>query len=108
MKRIKDYRGEEVLLECRVWKDHTSINHSEMTLELLESILKDPDLVCSSQHRHMIGSKLYYQVPWKNMKGKDRYFRIVVKTCVDGNWMATAHTRSSISCGTVIYRKEKL
>ena len=75
-----------------------------MTLEVVENLLKNPSVVCRSQHQIISDSKLYYEGPWANTKGNKRYYRVVVKECRDGNWISTAHIRSKISCGEIIYK----
>lgn len=103
---FEDYQGEEVKLLDEVWEDHISVDHPEMEILLIERILKTPHIVCLSQHANMMNYRQYYSKPWKNKKKRERYFRVVVKVCSDGNWISTAHTRSKISCGKVIYKEK--
>lgn len=107
IKQFEDYEGEKVFLSQEVWSDHISEDHPHMKLEVIGSVLNDPEIVCDSQHFEMQNIKLYYQGPWKNLKGKSRYFRVVVKSCDDGNWISTAHIRAKVSCGKILFKAGK-
>jgi len=102
---FKDHMDEVILLDNEVWANHICIDHPEMTKELIAEVLMNPTIICKSQHKNLENYRLYYQGPWKNKKDKDRYYRVTVKVCKDGNWISTAHTRSSISCGTILFKE---
>ena len=102
---FKDYREAAILLDDDVWTKHIVVDHPEMTKELIAEVLKVPSVVCESQHKNLENYRLYYKGPWKNKRDKDRYYRVTVKICNDGNWISTAHTRSSISCGEILFKE---
>ena len=104
---FRDVNDEEIKLAGGVWEDHIKVDHPEMTLKIIGEVLKKPSTVCTSQHENMSHYKLYYKGPWKNKMEKDRYFRVVVKMRGDGNWISTAHTRSSVSCGIILFQEGK-
>lgn len=102
---FKDINDEEVKLAKKVWEYHIKVDHPRATKKVVEDVLKAPSLICKSQHANMKNHKQYYQGPWKNKMEKDRYYRVVVKICNDGNWISTAHVRRTVSCGTILYRE---
>ena len=104
---FRDVNDEEIKMAGDVWENHIKVDHPEMTVEIIGNVLKTPSVVCSSQHENMKNYKLYYQGPWKNKMEKKRYFPVVVKICNDGNWISTAHTRSSVSCGIILFQEGK-
>lgn len=103
---FEDYREEEVKLSQKVWEEHIQVDHPRMTIEIIEAVLKGPQMVCESQHENMKNHRLYYSGPWENDKKKTRYYRVVLKDCEDGTWITTAHIRSKVACGKVLYEGE--
>lgn len=102
---FKDYEDQEILLDADVWRNHICSEHPEISKNLISEVLTAPSIVCESQHESLRKYRLYYKGPWKNKKDKDRYYRVAVKICDDGNWISTAHTRSSITCGVIIFKE---
>ena len=103
--KFEDYQGNEIKLADDVWNGHIKEDHPLITKEIIANVLKSPSLVCKSQHKHMDNNSLYYQGPWLNENDKSRFFRVVVKTCSDGNWISSAHIRSSITCGEILFKE---
>lgn len=103
---FRDFLGNVIKLDDRVWFDHISHHHPEMTKEIIAQVLLSPSVLCESQHRVLSNTKQYYKGPWVGRVGKVRYHRVIVKECSDGNWISTAHTRAKWSCGKILFRDD--
>ena len=104
---FKDYADEEIVMSDETWDEHISQKHPEITKEQIRDVLANPDKVCISQRKEKLNHRQYHQGPWKNPEGKDRFWKVVVKVCDDGNWISTAMTTSRINCGEVLFPIEK-
>lgn len=102
---FKDYRGSEIRLSKIVWEKHIKSDHPRINKEIIKKVLRFPRLVCESQHESVKSQRQYYKGPWQSEKNKDRYYRVVVKNCKDGIWISTAHIRSKVSCGKILFRE---
>ena len=102
MKEFVEKSGEIVFLDDAVEK-HISKDHSEISLDMLESCLLDPDIIVKSQHHDL--SELYFSLRVRK-RNKVRFTLVVVKRCPDGLFVSTAMTRSKLKSGEILFKKE--
>ena len=95
MKRFVDFAGIGILLSSDS-EQHIAQNHPEIRFYEIRRALGDPDEVRRSSHRKT--TVLYYRI-----KAARRYVCVVVKVCVDGNFVASAMTTTKPKTGEVIY-----
>lgn len=98
MNTFKNYKGEVCILTEEQEK-HISSRHPDGTIELISSCLKNPSEVRKSNSNNI--THLYYI-----SKTERRLFCVVIKICVDGNFISTAYSTSKIKFGELIYKKE--
>jgi hypothetical protein len=97
MKVFKNYRDEECLLTDEQ-EEHIQTRHPEATPQLISECLMTPlEIRKSSSHYE---AHLYYI-----LKTADRYFCVVLKCCLDGNYISTAYTTNKIKSGQLIYKR---
>lgn len=97
MRVFKNYKDDECLLADEQEK-HIQERHPEATAQLISQCLRAPlEIRKSSSH---FESYLYYI-----LKTADRYFCVVIKCCLDGNYISTAYTTNKIKTGQLIYKK---
>jgi hypothetical protein len=97
MKVFKNYKNEECLLSDEQ-EEHIRSRHPEATILLISQCLTMPlEIRKSSSHTE---AHLYYI-----LKTADRYFCVVLKCCLDGNYISTAYTTNKIKSGQLIYKK---
>ena len=92
------YKNEECLL-TEEQKEHILGRHPEATNDLISKCLQDPIEVRQSSSNKI--SHLYYIY-----KNKNRFFCVVIKICLDGNFISTAYTTNKIKEGKILFKKE--
>jgi hypothetical protein len=95
VKSFNDFEGKRILLLTES-EQHIIQSHPEIELQEVRKALGDPDEVRRSSHRKT--TVLYYRI-----KSARRYVCVVVKVCVDGNFIASAMTTTKPKTGEVIY-----
>lgn len=95
-----NYSGRNIFLVFNTWL-HILEKHPEITLSIIENTLRTPDLILKSDINPQ--SEIYYL---DKMVLPQRFSVVIVKIKSDGYWISTAMTKSKISNGTVVYRRE--
>lgn len=107
MMTFKDFRNFDIYITDEVWQ-HIIEKHSDVTLKAVERALKQPDLVIREELDDLseVDYDLYYEVR-VSLSKKQRFFKVVVKICPDGNFLATAYIDRRMAEGRLIYQREE-
>lgn len=95
MKRSPDFAGNQILLSTDS-EQHIAESHPEIGLLEIRGALKYPEEVRRSSYRET--TLLYYRI-----KKAKRYNCVIVKVCLDGNFISSAMTTTKPKSGEVIY-----
>lgn len=98
--KFSDFQGNEITLSDDSWK-HIQEQHPEVTKEEIARALSDPEEVRRSNST--TNAELYYSL--KSASTKVRYRCVVVKVLVEGRFVSSAMTTSSLKAGETIYKK---
>jgi hypothetical protein len=98
-----NYLGQPVHLVLESWL-HINEKHPEITIEIIQMTIKDPDVVLLSEMNP--DSELYFLQ--KNLlESVIRFSVVIVKIKDDGLWISTAMTRKKVTGGIEIFRRKK-